>query len=563
MLSMLHIENIAVLSRADVPFGPGLNVLTGETGAGKSIVIDSIGMLMGARADHTLLRHGESRARVTGLFTELSEPVQRGLDEIGIETEDGELLLERILTAEGKTAARAGGRPVTSALLREAAPLLLNIHGQHDTGKLLNESTHLAFIDRCGAKPELIAAYRERYARLREIERALDALTMDDAEKARRADNLRFHIEKLEAAKLVPDEDEKLEARRAELRAAERNREAADRASAALSGTEDSAGAAALLREAAKALERGEGEEAQALAAKLSDLSYEAEDAAERVADMVFAVDPAELDAIESRLYTLDKLRRRYGATVREMLAYLEQAKAELDGLDSADAQIAALMKQRDAAMREATAAADALHAYRAAAAETLSKAIEEELSYLDMPRARFDAGLEAAADKKLGPDGYDRAAFRISVNAGEDLKPLARVASGGELSRIMLALQNVLSAGDDAQTMIFDEVDAGISGRAAGKVAAKLRSLAASRQILCVTHLAALAAAGHCGLFIRKTEADGRTFTRIDPLDDEGRVQEVARLMAGENRSDTVLSAARELLSQYSGDAAGGTART
>ena len=322
MLSTLHIENIAVIDRADVPFQPGLNVLTGETGAGKSIVIDSIGMLLGARTDRTLLRRGKSRARVTGLFTELSETVQKGLADIGIETEDGELLLERTLTAEGKTSARAGGRPVTSALLREAAPLLLNIHGQHDTGKLLNESTHLSFIDRCGARPELTAAYRARYARLREIERALDELTMDDAEKARRADNLRFHIEKLEAAKLSPDEDEKLEARRAELRAAETNREAADRASAALSGTEDAAGAVALLREAAKALERGEGDEAQALAARLSDLSYEAEDAAERVADMVFSVDPAELDAIESRLYTLDKLRRRYGATVREMLAF-------------------------------------------------------------------------------------------------------------------------------------------------------------------------------------------------------------------------------------------------
>ena len=552
MLSTLHIENIAVIDRADVPFFEGLNVLTGETGAGKSIIIDSIGMLLGARADRDLLRRGETRARVTGLFTELSEPVQAGLAAIGIETEDGELLLERTLNAEGKTAARAGGRPVTSALLREAAPLLLNIHGQHDTGKLLTESAHLGFIDRCGASPALLGTYRARYAALREIDRALDALTMDDAEKARRADSLRFHIGKLEAAKLKPGEDEKLEARRAELRAAENNREAADRASAALSGTDDTPGAAALLREAAKALERGEGDEAQELAAKLSDLAYEAEDAAARAADMMFSVDPAELDAIESRLYTLDKLRRRYGSTVSEMLAYLEQAKAELDSLDSADAQIAALSRQREKALREALEAADALHAHRAEAADRLSRAIEGELAYLDMPRARFDAGLSAAPDRKLGPEGYDSAAFRIAVNAGEDLKPLAKVASGGELSRVMLALQNVLSAGDDAQTLIFDEVDAGISGRAADKVAAKLRSLAGSRQLLCVTHLPALAAAGHHELFIRKTEADGRTFTRIEPLDEAGRVREVARLMAGENRSEAVLRAAGELLAQY-----------
>ncbi|MEA4822982.1 MAG: DNA repair protein RecN [Clostridiaceae bacterium] len=553
MLTMLHIENIAVIDCADVPFGEGLNVLTGETGAGKSIVIDSIGALLGARVGKDLLRRGESRARVTGLFTELSEMVVQGLRELGIDTEDGELLLERTLTADGKTAARAGGKPVTSALLRSAAPFLLNIHGQHDTGKLLSDATHLSFIDRCGACGDLLAAYREKYSVLREIDRELSELALDDAEKARRSDNLRYHIEKLEAAKLSSGEDERLESRRTELRAAESNRAAAARASEALSGTDDLAGAVALLREAARALGSGEGETAETLAQALNDLSYEAEDIAERVADLSFSVDPAELDAIEGRLYTLDRLKRRYGQTVREMLDYLAHAKAELEAIDSADARIAELTKRREDALEAASAAADVLHARRTEAADTLSRAIERELTYLDMPRAKFRADLAAAEDKKLGPDGYDKSAFLIAVNAGEDLKPLSKVASGGELSRVMLALQNVLSAGDDAQTLVFDEVDAGISGRAAGKVARKLRELAHTRQILCVTHLASLAAAGHHELFIRKTEADGRTFTRIDALDTEGRAREIARLLAGENISETVLGAARELLSEYS----------
>lgn len=552
MLSTLHIENIAVIDRADVPFAEGLNVLTGETGAGKSIVIDSIGALLGARVGRELLRRGESRARVTGLFTELSDTVSARLGELGIETEDGELLLERTLTADGKSTARAGGKPVTSALLRAAAPLLLNIHGQHDTGKLLSDASHLSFIDRCGACGTLAAAYREKYDALRAIDRELAALALDDAEKARRSDNLRYHIGKLEAAKLEPGEDERLEARRSELRAAEANREAASRASEALSGTDDAAGAVALLREAARALERGEGDDTAALARRLTDLSYEAEDIAERVADLSFSVDPEELDAIESRLYTFDRLKRRYGQTVREMLDYLESARAELAAIETADARIAELTAARETALREALAAADTLHALRAEAARTLSCAIEEELAYLDMPRARFSANLTAAEDKKLGPDGYDRASFLIAVNAGEDLKPLSKVASGGELSRVMLALQNVLSAGDDAQTLIFDEVDAGISGRAAGKVARKLRKLARGRQILCVTHLASLAAAGQHELFIRKTEADGRTYTRIDPLDEEGRTREIARLLAGENITDSVLAAARELLGEY-----------
>ncbi len=552
MLAQLHIENIAVIECADVPFFEGLNVLTGETGAGKSIIIDAIGMLLGARADRDLVRRGEMRARVTGLFTELSEPVRAGLAALGIETEDAELLLERTVTAEGKASARAGGRPVTAALLREAAPWLLNIHGQHDTGKLLTEAEHLGFIDRCGTDTETLERYRRSYRELRAIEKKLSELETDDAEKARRADNLRYHIGKLEAAELKAGEDEALEARRRELRAAEANREAAARASEALSGTDETDGAVALLRAAAKALERGEGDAAQELARTLESISYDAEDAAERVADMVFESNPEELDAVESRLYTIDKLRRRYGQSVREMLSYLDGARAELQALESADEEIVRLRAAREQVLARVTEAGQALHEQRVSSAVRLSRAIEGELAYLDMPRARFDAGLTETPGRRPGPDGFDRAAFRIAVNAGEDAKPLAKAASGGELSRVMLALQNVLSAGDDAQTLIFDEVDTGISGRAAGKVAQKLRSLASSRQILCVTHLPALAAAGHHELLIRKTEQDGRTYTRIEPLERDGRVREIARLMAGESCSESVSRAARELLEAY-----------
>jgi len=554
MLTSLHIENIAVIENADIRFTDGLNVLTGETGAGKSIVIDSIGMILGAKVGKELLRRGSKRARVTGLFTDLSESVREKMRELGIETEDGELLLERELSAEGRTLARIGGKPATSALLRQAAPLLLNIHGQHDTGKLLSDSTHLSFIDRlsAGGDDTLLKEYRVQYEALRKIEREITSLQMDDAEKARKADSLRFHISKLEAAKLKPDEDTRLEARRDELRAAESNREAAASASAALSGGDDTSGAVALLREAAAALRAGSGEDAEELAEKLTDLSYEAEDIAERVADMTFSVDPAELDALESRLYILDRLRRRYGATVADMLEFLEKSKQELSELESAETRLDELNMERKIAFDAAVSLADALHKRREDASRTLSAAIEKELTYLDMPRAKFDAGLLPSPDKTLTADGYDRAAFLLAVNAGEDRKPLSRVASGGELSRVMLALQNVLSAGDDAQTLIFDEVDTGISGRAAGKVARKLRNLAGTRQILCVTHLPSLAAAGNSEFFIRKTEADGRTFTLVDCLDEKGRIEEISRLLAGEVITDTVRKTAEELLAEY-----------
>jgi DNA repair protein RecN (Recombination protein N) len=563
LLSLLHIENIAVIESADISFTDGLNVLTGETGAGKSIVIDAIGALLGARVGRDLVRYDTPRARVTGLFTGLSDDVIRALGELDVVCEDGELLLCREITADGRTSARVGGRPVTAAVLRSIAPYLLHILGQHDTGRLLNESTHLPFVDRAGDCGALLNTYREKYAALRAIEREMETLKIDDAEKARRADNLRYHIGKLEAAKLKAGEDTRLEKRRSQLRGAAQRQEAATQTSVCLSGSDDAMGAVSLMRQAAQILERGAGDDAdtQKLAERLTELSYEVEDVAEHVADMSFAYDPRELDAIEGRLYTLDRLRKRYGATVDDMLSYLETARKELETLDTAEARLDELGLMRQTAYKEALDAADALHQRRVETAASLSKAVEEELAYLDMPRARFDVSLtiprEADGAPTLMSDGIDRAAFLIAVNAGEELKALAKVASGGELSRVMLALQTVLTSGqaDDADirpTLIFDEIDAGLSGRAAGKVARKLRSLADGRQVLCVTHLGQFAAAAHSQFCIRKTERGGRTYTEVLPLDDDARETELARLLAGENKSETVRGAARELLREY-----------
>ncbi len=556
MLAALHIENIAVVESADIEFDEGFNVLTGETGAGKSIVVDAIGAVLGARTSRELVRTGAARACVTALLRDLSPASLEALAVLGIAPdEDGCLLITREIAADGRGVCRVGGRPVTAAMLRAAAPWLIHIHGQHDSQQLLDENAHIRYLDafaRCGAE---LADYRAAFEAWQKTRREMRQLSMDDAEKTRRMDMLRYQIAQLERADLKEGEDEALEARRRLLANAEHITQAVAEATESLYGQEDGGGAVAAVWTAARAVERAARyDEALAdRAAELSDLAYRLEDCAREVmaAGDGLGYSQRELDAIQSRLDVISRLSKRYGGTVADMLAYLDKCREELEGIQSADDRLQLLEKQSAREYAEALALAEQLSKRRQTAARALEQRILEELSYLDMPRARFEIRFTRPAGDTpaLTADGLDRAVFLISVNSGEAVKPLSRVASGGELSRIMLALKNVLAQGDGVRTLVFDEVDAGISGRAAQKVARKLAQLARGRQVLCVTHLTQIAAMADRQLLIEKAEKDGRAFTRITPLAPEGRAAELARISAGEAVTEAALAAARELL--------------
>jgi len=550
MLELLHIENVAVIESADIQFLPGMNVLTGETGAGKSIIIDSLGALLGGKASRDLVRTGASRACGTGVFTGLPESVVQALSALGAAVEDDSVILQREFSAEGRSVCRINSRPVALAVLRQAGELLVSINGQHDSQQLLRETTHLDFVDRFAADTQELTAYRDAYRRFKAIEAEMASLRIDESEKERRIDMLRYQIRQLEEAKLREGEDVELEAKRKAVQHAQRLSDAASSADRWLNGGEDGEGALSQVKQTIAVLRAcaNYSDEMADLGEELQSLCYDLEDVAERIADMRFSGDDAELDRIESRLDTLDKLRKRYGPTVADMLAHLAHAKEELDSMEYASDRLAQLDAERKTAGRAAVAAGRSLSQRRQEAARVLEERINAELAYLDMPRARFFVHFIPSEKPTLGKDGLDKLCFYISVNAGEEPKPLAKVASGGELSRVMLAIRNVLTDGDEVQTLIFDEVDAGLSGRAAGKVAEKLATLAAARQVMCVTHLSQLAAMADRQLRIRKTEADGRTFTLVEILDEEGREQELARINNGEHITDIALAGAREM---------------
>ena len=556
MLSALHIENIAVVESADIEFDEGFNVLTGETGAGKSIVVDAIGAVLGARASRDLVRTGAQRAGVTALLRDLSPASLEALAAQGIvPDEDGCLLISREIGADGRGVCRVNGRPVTAAILRAAAPWLINIHGQHDSQLLLDDAAHIRFLDSFARNGEELSAYRAAYSAWQNTRREMEKLSMDDAEKARRMDMLRYQIAQLERAELRAGEDDELEARRRLLANAEHITQAVTEASESLYGEEDGGGAVAAVWAAARAVERAAryDENLALQAAELNDLAYRLEDSAREVMAIGdgLGYSQRELDDIQARLDVISRLSRRYGGTVADMLAYLDRCRAELDDMQYADDRLQHLEKQADREYAAALSLAEALSEHRRDAARVLEGRILEELSYLDMPRARFEIRFTRPAGERpaLTGDGLDRVSFLISVNSGEDVKPLSRVASGGELSRVMLALKNVLAEGDGVRTMVFDEVDTGISGRAAQKVARKLAQLAKGRQVLCVTHLTQIAAMADRQLLIEKGEKDGRAATRITPLDPEGRAAELARISAGESVTEAALAAAREML--------------
>ena len=550
MLELLHIENIAVIEEADIRFRPGFNALTGETGAGKSIVIDAMGAVLGGRTSRDLIRTGAAKAFVSAEFSAVPADLP-GLTENGLAPdEDGNLLLQREISGEGKNACRVNGRPITVAQLRQIGGDLLNIHGQHDGAQLLDEELHGAYLDRFGRTEKPLEDYQNAYAVLSDLREQIKALQMDEAEKARRVDSLRFQIGELERAELRPGEEEELEARRNLLRNGEKYLSALSGADYCLFGDDESAGAVNQLRDAEEALSgvrNLDGELGEAYK-RLGALRSEAYDLAETIRDLRGAFDfsPEELDAAESRADQLYRLKKKYGATVEEMLEYLDQRRTELDAIETADDTLVLLEKKLGKAEKAVRTAGKALTEARKQAAAALEARIQKELRDLDMNRVRFSIDF---AEKPPALDGCDMVRFLMSANAGEDLKPIAKIASGGELARIMLALKNVLAEQEAIGTLVFDEVDTGVSGRAAQKVAEKLAQVSRRKQVLCVTHLPQLAAMADTHFSVEKGEAKGRTFTRVVQLDRERRKAELARITGGSQVTDALLASAGELL--------------
>lgn len=552
MLELLHIENIAVIESADIAFRPGFNALTGETGAGKSIVIDAMGTVLGGRTSRELIRTGASHAFVSAEFSGVPTDLP-GLTEAGVAPdENGELLLQREIGSDGKNVCRANGRPITVAQLRRVGSELLNIHGQHDGAQLLDEEQHGAYLDRFGRTEEPLAAYQQAYGVMADLRGQIRSLQMDEAEKARRMDSLRFQIDELERANLQPGEEEELTARRNLLRNGEKYLGALSGADYCLNGGDEGGGAVEALREAETSLYgiRTLGDDLMELYKRLENLRCEAYDLAETIRDKraEFDFSPAELDAVESRSDLLYRLKKKYGATVEDMLDYLEKCRAELDAIETADDTLVRLEQQLRAAEKNVRAAGAELTKVRRAAAAVLEQRIQQELRDLDMNRVRFAIDF---GEKEPAPDGCDTIRFLMSANVGEDLRPIARIASGGELARIMLALKNVLAEQEAVGTLVFDEVDTGVSGRAAQKVAEKLAQVSRCKQVLCVTHLPQLAAMADTHFSVEKGESKGRTFTHVILLDREARKAELARLTGGTKVTPALLESAGELLDE------------
>ncbi len=547
MLNLLHIENIAVIESADISFGTGFNVLTGETGAGKSIVIDAISAILGERAYRDMIRTGEEKASVRAVFSQVA-PLD-WFNENGVPY-DRETVIQRDIFLDGKNVCRVNGTLVSVTMLRKLGIQLMNIHGQHDSASLFDEENHLIFLDDFSSNQALREAYQEKYQAVAALRREIQRMTMDEGEKLRRMETLQYQIAEIEKAELEPGEDETLEERRKLLQNAERLSKGMEEAVEALYGGEESEGAAGLLAQAEHALGRLSrfSDSFTSLHDKVADLMYQVRDAAEEAKDMRddLSYSADELEQIESRLDVIYRLRKKYGTTCREILDYLEKARKELADIEFADDRLEKLKQKQQKAEKEAWAAAQALRQNRRENAEIMSARILQELKELDMPRVQFSCQFR---ELELQPNGADAVAFYLSANAGEALKPLSKVASGGELARIMLSMKNVLAEKDQIATLIFDEVDTGVSGRAAQKVAEKLRKLAQHKQVLCVTHLPQMAALADTHMLISKSERDGRTYTSVTPLDTEGRKRELARIIGGTHITETTLKSAEEML--------------
>ena len=554
MLSLLHIENIAIIESADISFDSGFNVLTGETGAGKSIVIEAISAVLGERTSRELIRTGAKSAVVNAVFTG-NLPLE-WLKDNGFPADGEELMLQREIQGDGRNICRVNGRPMTVAQLRMLGRQLLNIHGQHDGQQLLDPDCHLGYLDSFGKTAPALEDYRAAYHTMAELRRRIAELEMDEAERSRRVDTLEYQIKELERAELKPGEDEALDARKQLLRSSGKLMEAIQEAQFALSGGEDCQGACDLIGEAEGAIRSVTrlGPQLEELGEKLTALRCVADDAAEYIRDFAdeFDFSPEELDQLESRLDVIYRLKKKYGPTVTDMLDYLERSKEELAQIQDADDTIRWLEKELDKSRKEAVKRGDALTKARKCAADDLQKRVQEELRQLDMPKVQFVTDFAPSPGQDgMDSTGMDQVQFLMSANLGEALKPIQKVASGGELARIMLALKNVLAEDDGIGSLVFDEVDTGVSGRAAQKVAEKMADVARRKQVLCVTHLPQIAAMADTHFSVEKGESKGRTFTDVTRLDQAGRVDELARLIGGAAVTDTLRQSASELLEQ------------
>ena len=549
MLSSLQIENVAVIQKAEVHFKPGLNVLTGETGAGKSILIDSINAILGNRTSKDLVRTGASKAVIRAAFEQVPDAVLNSLEKAGYERSDA-LMLSREITAEGKSTCRINGMPATASVLRELCGGLININGQHDSVGLLNPARHLGILDDYAQNDAEFQEYYVLYRELVRIKRELDAMITDEAEKQRKIDLLSYQVQEIEDAGLTAGEEQTLESRRKILANASAIRDKIAQSYALLSGDDESSGAVDLLGEASHAIDTAAqlDDALAAASSQLLDLYYNAKDVA---ADLIGRLDSydtndAELDEIEQRLDLIYKLKHKYGDTVEDVIAFGQNARAELERIQSSQERHDHLQAEKRRLYALAREKAEALTQTRLHAFEALNKRISGTLDFLNMP------GVRMTLQHTRGPlasHGQDSIEFYISTNPGEAPKPLAKIASGGELSRITLAIKNAMADKDAVPTVIYDEIDSGVSGKAAGRIGEVLRQSAQGHQILCITHTAQIAALADCHLLIQKNVANDRTYTEIHPLDEEGRVEALARLISGDHVTDISRANAREML--------------
>lgn len=549
MLSSLQIENVAVIQKANVHFEKGLNVLTGETGAGKSILIDSINAILGNRTSKDLVRTGAAKAVIRAAFEDVPPAVLDSLEKAGYERSEA-LLLSREITAEGKSTCRINGMPATAAVLRELCGGLININGQHDSVGLLNPARHEGILDAYAQNSAEYQAYYAIYRELVSVKKALDAMITDESEKQRRIDLLSYQVQEIDDAGLTAGEEQTLESRRKVLANASTIRDRIAQCYALLSGGDEAPGAVDLLGEASNAVDAAaqlDGE-LSAGAGQLLDLYYTAKDVAADLIGRLDAYDTndAELDEIEQRIDLIYKLRRKYGDTVEDILAFGERARKELEMIQSSQERVEHLQKEQRRLYTLAREKAEALTQTRLKAFDELNKRISGTLDFLNMPGVRMTLRHSRGP---LASHGQDSIEFYISTNPGEAPKPLAKIASGGELSRITLAIKNAMADKDAVPTVIYDEIDSGVSGKAASRIGEVLRQSAEGHQILCITHTAQIAALADCHLLIQKNITNERTYTEIHPLDENGRVEALARLISGDHVTELSLANAREML--------------
>ena len=551
MLESLYIENVAVIEKDNIDFDIGLNIITGETGAGKSIIIDSINAILGHRVSRDMIRTGADSAFISAVFRDLSKKSLELVSKLGYKIEeDGSLIIQREINSNGKTTCKINGRPATVSILKEIGDSLINIHGQHESYGLLSSDLHINYIDAMAKTSELLNKYRQAYDAMKNIESKLNDLLLDESEKERKIDLLKYQIDEIESADLTLGEYEQLESKKKLYINSEKISKSILESKSLIDGEENSPGAIQLIDEASNSLLNISSifDEVSNLQSRIKNAFYELEDCSQELNNLLFEIeyDPIELENIESRLDLIYKLGKKYGDSIEDMLSYLEKAKQELSNIESLDDRISELKNEYNNAKKLAVDLAQELSNIRSKAAFKFSEDVSYQLSFLDMQGVDFCVSQER---KDLSFDGVDKIQFLISTNPGEPKKPISKVASGGELSRIMLAIKSVLSDNDDVKSMIFDEIDTGISGSAARKVGLKLKEVSQNRQVICVTHLAQIASLADKHLLIEKRVIDGKTFTNVKNLNMQQRAYELARIIGADVITDKTLENAKEML--------------